>query len=421
MATSPTTEPEATPGWDRFVVLGLVATVLVGLFLWTLAAAPALLSQIWSDDLSELPEDVASSRVGMLAQLGDAGLPSLVDALGNPRESVAAAARDVLRDELARWRLMPAEESTPKIAKLIECLNERVGRWRPEQRRVAAEIAQAALAWQCAGEAVDRTLLVERCDAILRAATTGQERFAAHAVVGDEGAENPRLAWDDRHQTAGEQVRGVAYEELASLPGGDLPFDIAQIPALASPAFTPHADVPPALTPANSANEPPRLVPPAAARPLLPASQPGAGEFNNAAIPPAINVPPELGESRPNAPLRVRQRVVPEEIGLMRQLLSTDPQVAEQARKELQSRGFDAVALDVAARLVDPDPAIRRTLCNDLPRIPRFDARAWLLWLADDSDATVRAAARGILATSPDAELVRRLDAGELDVPSPRQ
>ena len=94
------------------------------------------------------------------------------------------------------------------------------------------------------------------------------------------------------------------------------------------------------------------------------------------------------------------------------------------AESELSRRGFRAIHLQLAKRLIDPDPRKRRDLADWLPRIAGVDARPWLLWLSRDVDPDVRLAAVTIMATSSDPELHRRLrgiDAEETDQRAPQR
>jgi len=77
--------------------------------------------------------------------------------------------------------------------------------------------------------------------------------------------------------------------------------------------------------------------------------------------------------------------------------------------EELRRRGFSEQELAVARRLADPDPLVRRSLCELLPDLGELDPVPWLLELARDKDARVRLAALSLLATTADPVLVERV------------
>jgi hypothetical protein len=97
------------------------------------------------------------------------------------------------------------------------------------------------------------------------------------------------------------------------------------------------------------------------------------------------------------------------DVEVMCQLHSSVAVQAEAAKAELQRRGYEAVHLQLARRLVDPDPEVRRRLAEALPQVAAVDVRPWLLWLTRDEEPQVRQAAITIIATSADPALRRRL------------
>ena len=91
---------------------------------------------------------------------------------------------------------------------------------------------------------------------------------------------------------------------------------------------------------------------------------------------------------------------------VMSRLLEEDNAAAE----ELSRRGYQALHLELARRLVDPDPGIRMTLLEDLPRLKSIDPRPWLIWLARDADREVRRTTIAIIAVSRDPDLWKHLE-----------
>jgi hypothetical protein len=62
-----------------------------------------------------------------------------------------------------------------------------------------------------------------------------------------------------------------------------------------------------------------------------------------------------------------------------------------------------------AQMLQSPDPIVRRQLAEALPRASNVDVKPWLLALCQDTNADVRYTAAGIMATTSDPDLLRRV------------
>lgn len=99
-----------------------------------------------------------------------------------------------------------------------------------------------------------------------------------------------------------------------------------------------------------------------------------------------------------------------ETMDLMRQLRETDGQ-ATRARTELIRRGFTEVDIELARRLFDPDPAVRKRMARSLPGLRSVDAAVWLLPLCRDPDADVRMTAVTLMATTGDPGLLEQVEA----------
>jgi HEAT repeat protein len=102
---------------------------------------------------------------------------------------------------------------------------------------------------------------------------------------------------------------------------------------------------------------------------------------------------------------------------VMRRLHVSDPQVVLAARVELERRGISGPLVDLARRATDPDPNVRKQFAESLPSMPGIDAKPWLLELSYDENSQVRATAVGLMATSGDLELIRRLEQISRDDP----
>ena len=95
---------------------------------------------------------------------------------------------------------------------------------------------------------------------------------------------------------------------------------------------------------------------------------------------------------------------------VMKALQSAQPGVASNAAAELARRGYSPQQIDLAKMLYDPNPAVRIELAQVAQKTSSIDAKPWLLSLSQDQDANVRYAAAGIMATSTDPDLLRRVD-----------
>jgi hypothetical protein len=108
-------------------------------------------------------------------------------------------------------------------------------------------------------------------------------------------------------------------------------------------------------------------------------------------------------------------------LALMRQYaLAADAASVAQAEAELARRGFGAVHFDLARRLFDARPDVRRGLARALPGLASVDPAPWLLWLCRDADAEVRLSAVTLLATATDPQLLAEVERLARTDPDPR-
>jgi hypothetical protein len=93
----------------------------------------------------------------------------------------------------------------------------------------------------------------------------------------------------------------------------------------------------------------------------------------------------------------------------MRQLAQSEGSERESLQAELRRRGLSPNEIDLAERLFDSDPAVRKKLVAELPNIADIDATVWLLQCCKDEDADVRLASFSLLATSSNTILLQKL------------
>jgi len=109
-----------------------------------------------------------------------------------------------------------------------------------------------------------------------------------------------------------------------------------------------------------------------------------------------------------------------ETLEVMRLLQAEDEGTVAAARAELGRRGFRTVHFDLARRLFDPDPQVRRRLAVVLPRILRVDPAPWLLALCRDPAAEVRLAAVTAAASLGKPDLLEQVEQLAGQDPDPR-
>ena len=97
-------------------------------------------------------------------------------------------------------------------------------------------------------------------------------------------------------------------------------------------------------------------------------------------------------------------------VELIKELNAENDARAETAEAELIRRGFTEAQLDLARKLYDPDPAVRKKLVRELPGLQGVDTVPWLLELCRDADAEVRSAAIALLATSSDPAVLDEVE-----------
>ena len=376
-------------------------------------------------------------------RLGQPGIAATVGLLRNERPEVRDAAKQSLRQELSRWRMIDPYEATNRVRKLADLIKSEMDQFAPPERDFAAELATEILLWPLQGETQDRLDIVRDCEDILRKSYEGrsqEESYAARdaeydrllnrlaaenvsttpttspASATSDASDSPRLLPIDR------LPEGVAFRAENPRPtvdGGNLPpvrvdvergWDETQDDLDSSPYSTAPVRQRPTIerdiegTPLATP-EPSRVS--IGDAPVARLSQP---------IRPQNSRPNELGSSSSNAPdtredaeashlpelslaERERYRWWPH-VDLMRHLHNRDREFAEECRRELENRGFTNSQISISYEVTDPDPAIRRAAVDKLTRHVAFDPKPWLKLLCEDRNVEVRAAAISFLATS---------------------
>jgi hypothetical protein len=260
-----------------------------------------------------------------------------------------------------------------------------------------------------------------------RDSTSAQQIPSAEVL----NSQNPAVQAVGYQPATAEEVTklGRSLASLSRLPGGGLP--IETIPRSAE-----LQDAGPILLGDAGSDRPRRLVAPAGARalstwrqpqrPPTGGRQPGTTSASQARSdrPPAepnplrnLSLTTEYDAPLPDTSEKLADV---ETVRLMRWLARPQEPGAPGARAELMRRGFTEVHLELARRLFDPDPEVRKRLARTLPAVQSVDAAPWLLWLSRDPDPGVRMVAIGLIATSGDAALWEQIQQAAREDPDPQ-
>jgi len=391
-----------------------------------------VVAEHWRAQLKTVPDQRAEILLRKVAALGEPGIPVLVEALGSQRESVARAANRLLTQRLDSWQRSSEEEDERHQAILVEALAEQVGGFGPTAQRNAARLATRVLQWLPDPKVVDRSHVIACCERVFRATEASgglpsDEQLAAWSMPQEEEAASgaDRLRPDD----PGEAAASIA--RLGPLPGGGLP-----VPLFSEPQRQPEALEPSPLADAD-AERPRRLSALPIARLLNPLCQPDALSHAPEEVVrgPSLTVPAVEQPSTELSPLRSLRASEPgngaplgsarevtrmETLEVMRLLQAEDEGTVAAARAELGRRGFRTVHFDLARRLFDPDPQVRRRLAVVLPRLRRVDPAPWLLALCRDPAAEVRLAAVTAAASLGKPDLLEQVEQLAGQDPDPR-
>lgn len=390
--------------------LTLVVTLLLGGLYFNQAQVVAW---YWNRQLDAAADDAIPGQVRRLATLDEAALRHLVGRLDAERTVLADAAREALLDYVAQSATLSDEEAAARLEHLSRRLAADVERLQGTGRDAAAELAVRILMLGELRKALPGERTIDACEHVLRVAAPERrwspqspsetERIASAERMFNAGAEEKELRQLQR-------VGTVPDDHLVALPGGALPVAPAEIAHESSSTATnePQQSIEDSAKSgvANRSEhsvetvvaEPRRLViDERTVRPMESASLAEIAPEDKSRLP---------GDSAPRTSPPVDE---PPTIRLVRMLHSSDATRAAGAERALREQGFNERHLEVAKRLCDPDPRVRREWLELLPRIRGINARPWLLWLTGDTDADVRLAAITMLATSNDPEMGERM------------
>jgi hypothetical protein len=404
------------------LITGAMAVALIALAVGLRGRAGRIVAAHWRSQLETVSDRRAGALLEEVGELGEPGIPILVEALGSEREGVAQASKRVLRELLDRWQTAGTGGGFRKQAVLADALASRLGAFGPAARGNAAELATQILLWlPDSAPTAERARVIGHCEEILRATVAEDELPSGDALadwpIGGTGG-SADLAFEDQEadrvqnqlaEVAEEPPRGVPTAGAGLLPGGGLHPELplpgiekletagvlrGRLPRLARPTDGQPTSI-------DAAEPPGRLPDDAEGTSATPELTPGSG--------PALSRSPidTDGASRQRSSSDLMDE---ETVELMRRLRSADKAAASEAEAELMRRGFKTVHLELARMLFDPDPKVRKRLAHALPGMTSVDAVPWMWWLSRDSDPEVRLTAITLMATTGDPALLERLE-----------
>jgi hypothetical protein len=351
----------------------------------------------WRVRLVTADDGHAARIVERIAAQGEFGLDALAALLGSARTSVVEAARDSIREEIGRWPALDADVRQRRSLRLAQALAAQVEQYNPAARRIASAFVVQILREEDAILSDERQDLVAACDRVLRACVL-ERRQALLAR-----AERTATLGDDLSPHARAVLEGdpAAALWLKSPPGGGLPLGVVGSQSPPPDQQDLRADDKSDERARDTdSGEPGRLGAEAAA--------------NEAAHPitPSIDDDPRLipADSSKSANDQPPGADPTDTLRWMHALHSGDLELRARAEEELTRQGFEALQLELARQLTDPNPRVRRELAESLPAMPGIDAHVWLVWLSRDEHADVRLAAMSVMATTADPNVIRRIE-----------
>jgi hypothetical protein len=277
---------------------------------------------------------------------------------------------------------------------LARALAEQIESFSPDARCVASDIALRILA-VIPGTDASESPIVAACDQVLRAsAVQRRQRLLAR---------RPGSAESDAQRRGSAEFEANRAPRLASLPGGNLFPSGLDSPPPSGDAIADTDNRPDEDRRTLASNEPARLPEPSAEQMDAAVEtdqelEAAAATLHHHAAPTGDETEEEAGDEAA-AVLR-----------WMFALRANEPSRRHRAEEELRALGFQALQLELALQLTDPNPVVRRELAESLPSMPGIDARTWLVWLSRDAHADVRLTAMSVMATTGDLNLMRRIE-----------
>ena len=396
-------------------------------------------------------EDQVPQLLARLCSLGAPGVRALVSNLNSSRECVALSARWLLLEQLARWRNQTAPEAVRCQLVLAEALCESAPQFDAIGKQSAEQLAVRMLLDLPEADTAQRQQLIERCRRVLEAVGAADTAIRRQSLpnwdvappVGGSDVPVARSTQNRTEQTSppssfpsgGTTARvigpGANPAELARLPGGGLtpPIGPTNLPnhqfaadGSGGEAVFNGGQAGGTLTEGSSSTGGPQRAANGLDELLPPQRLPSTSQRPKA-IPKTKTEPPvevgegvhRLGDAGGDDDGAVQE--VPQSANggaPLRPISHADEAASRSARQQsprpnLNAAEMDLVEMEIARRLADPDPQVRKQLVRVLPQLRAVDPTAWLLRLCEDGDAEVRLEAMTLLATSGNPALLAKV------------
>lgn len=425
----------------RLAACGFLVVSVVGL----LTFVSQWQQQFWIKsqrvNFEHLPSDRVLDAARTLAAEGPHALPELVTALASMQASVATAAQQVVLEEVERWESQRDRKSAQARVILAESLANHTLEFGPTTSRFAAHLAERLLRDDHSPLSSDeRMRLIDSCGSVIHHASRQIDVSLQASTLDLNWQETPPpIPWETTIALLRERENQREQKLAAKLPGGGIDPDGVEVPALPESALEtiPSRQVDDS---ANTVGLTPKPLPELSGsvageqydrpekfrKPLelrrLPkkheaeVSADAATSNAKSGVEPREMLSPSESAARQALPSRSRSGRSggpPRDetmVRLLQALVDADQQAANRAATALTDRGLPKEYLELAKRLADPDPAVRKSLVDILPRTAGLDARPWLMWLAHDDHPDVRFAAMSIIATSQDPQLCEQIE-----------
>lgn len=341
--------------------------------------------------LGSKTEAAAESVAEQLRQLDTVGIPGLVAGMRSDVLEVEQISIAALRQTFTQWQTLSTAEASSRQTILAQELASNYPAMSRSAAREAKRFAELILLSPVENPTANSQTLIANCAAVLRMPLP---------------AESPRKTLLARREQPAE-VPPVPASVDTSL---DDPVEIAIGPASVAPP-APLAVKPPSRTS-------PKTIPTLGPQRLEESQDQAAVKVEPRRFLAPKGTPLEESTEPLRLPSDNTQTDGPagdepqEEVSdleLMYDLHAADKATEARAVRQLVERGYQPDHLALARRLTDPDPKVRKKLAESLPRIRGLNARPWLLALSEDASEEVRTAARNILKTGQDPELLRKL------------
>ena len=412
----------------------------------------AYLAQFYAAQLETCDEMELSRLIKNLVQMGDAGVPGLVQGLSSSRESVFTACRSVLQLEFDRWQESPRREHHFLVFSeaILQACNQFSPAAQAEAMRFVEQLMQIRPAADLSPESsANRQRTIAHCEQIFSQLESMRRRriepvapefnsqIGTVASLEQRTRQSVLLAADGQPfvPTSARQDKGdeTFLAQAASFNSFSVPRADRLVAYQKAQQNRPVGNQGnPRLSDDRNTTEIARFSP-------LPTSvvaemeQKFAQNFPTGEWepPPAPEiVAPNISEDYRNTKLSESggtfgsDNFLPQEIQnmsldripylpttqLMQLLHHSEPSYAESARRTLMSRdGFQEPHLKLAWRLYHPIAAVRQEIVAMLPNTANVQPSVWLTVLLNDPNNDVRYRAASFLATTSDPALRRLL------------